>query len=547
MLKSEICYSRTTLYSSDYFEVVRCEWKKGDASPLHDHRWSQCSTFIEHGVFANRTVSGLNDSQKIFEPGQTIHVPPGAQHEMSCLSEAGSTLHVYTPRISDKPAPTVFSHPNADTLKKELSLGLDSNGISWAELIQSLAQLREKSVNTHSVYFMNQLFSGVLPEVLASENILAETRTTMATFEASPALSLVELELMKKLSELIGWHPDDADGVMVPGGSAANFMALHCARIRKKPELKKTGLFQSQPMRIFCSSEAHYSMQKACVALGFGTDSLVHISVDQQTGAMNTDELKKSIALCIEQSCLPLMVCATAGTTVKGAFDPIEDIAEICAEHQIWLHVDGAWGGPVIFSERHRALLKGLLKADSMTFDAHKLFGAGLTSSVFIAQDGRILLQANDVSGGEYLFHNGSEFIDRGRLSWQCGRRADALSFWTIWKSYGTNGLGQFVDRQMDLQSELTAWIRQQPRLRLIAEPEYLNICVQVLPPAQNPESDTKKWSEYVRNSLKQKNQCLVNYSTECDGTTFLRLILAHPQLTLANLQQILQWALAIT
>lgn len=546
MTQLETTYSRTILYSTEHFEVVKCSWKKNDASPLHDHRWSQCLTLVEAGLFMNHTVSGLRDSQQVYEPGQVMTTPSGAQHMLSCLSETGTTLHVYTPRIAENPLPQKFEQPNVENLLKQIDLTVSSEGQSWDELGRLLTQVRETSISTHSIYFMNQLFSGVLPEALASEKILAETRTTMATYEASPIFTLIESELMKSLGTLIGWDSQTTDGVMVPGGSAANFMALHCARIRKNPDLKKVGLYQSKPLRIFCSAEAHYSMQKACVALGFGTDSLVRIPTDEKTGTMLLPELEKNIQACLNTNYIPLMVCATAGTTVKGAFDPIESISQLCKQHEIWLHVDGAWGGPVIFSDRHKSLVAGIGQADSMTFDAHKLFGATLTSSVFVTRDGRILLQANDVSGGEYIFHHNSEMIDRGRLSWQCGRRADALSFWTIWKSYGTAGLGQFVDRQMSLQAEFTQWVRLQPRLKLIAEPGYLNICVQVLPPTERSDADKKGWSEYVRNELKKKNQCMINYSVERDGTTFLRLILAHPQIKLTELKQMLQWALEV-
>jgi glutamate/tyrosine decarboxylase-like PLP-dependent enzyme len=233
-------------------------------------------------------------------------------------------------------------------------------------------------------------------------------------------------------------------------------------------------------------------------------------------------------------------VVATAGTTVLGAFDQITPVASICKKHGLWLHVDGAWGGPALFSKKLRHLVQGIELADSVTFDAHKLFGASLTSSFFLTKHSKILLEANDVSGGEYLFHSDDPALDRGKLSWQCGRKADAVSFWTIWKSLGTEGLGEFVDRLVTIREETLAWIRTQSRLELISDPEYLNICVRVAPPSGIVNRD---WSKIVREQLKDQDKAMVNYSTDQNGS-FLRLILAHPYLDFDHVRQILIWAL---
>ncbi len=210
--------------------------------------------------------------------------------------------------------------------------------------------------------------------------------------------------------------------------------------------------------------------------------------------------------------------------------------------HGLWLHVDAAWGGPALFSKKLRRLVHGIELADSVTFDAHKLLGASLTSSFFLTQHENILLEANDVSGGEYLFHADLPGLDRGRLSWQCGRGADAASFWTIWKSLGNDGFGEFVDRLVQIRQDTLEWMQGEKRLLLIADPEFLNICVRVLPPNATPDPN---WSKRVREQLKNQNKAMVNFSTNTEGS-FLRLILAHPYLTSKHVQQILLWALAV-
>jgi glutamate/tyrosine decarboxylase-like PLP-dependent enzyme/quercetin dioxygenase-like cupin family protein len=531
-------YQRSVLFQTDSFEVVSIVWNKDSVTPSHNHGWSQCLVLIENGLFENTLDTGVKSETHLLETGQVLNTPVGSRHEMRCLSPGGKTLHVYTPKILERSDFGIFKVESLENLKRDLRLA-EPTSVEHLRKIMNL--IRDHSVSTHSPYFMNQLFSGILPQMLMAEDLISQTKTTMATYEASPAFSAVESEVVESLGQIIGWDKGCRDGVSVPGGSAANFMAVHCARQNKFPEIKKTGMLGAR-LSLFVSAEAHYSFKKACVALGFGTDSLVLVPVDQN-GCMIPEKLDQLIGESIDQGSTPLMVSATAGTTVFGAFDPIEKLAVVCKKYDLWLHVDAAWGGPVLFSERSRVLVRGAELADSFTFDAHKLFGASLTCSFFLTQHPGLLLQANDVSGGDYLFHSEDGTMDRGKLSWQCGRKADAVSFWTIWKSLGTKGLGEFVDRLAKIRNEVVVWIKTQPRLELIVNPEYLNICVRIKPKNENIKN--LEWSKVVREALKEKNLAMVNYSSNSQGP-FLRLILAHPNLQTDHVKQILQWGLDI-
>ena len=538
----EPTYLRTTLFQTDYFEVVSCEWGQGDASPLHGHGSSQCFALVEEGVFENFTDFGLKKELSIKEPGQVIVTPAGARHEIRCKSVKGRTLHVYTPKISASQNKKLnFKTPEEADIKAVLELKLGAKGVTWERLEKLFNGISEHSISTSSPYFMNQLFSGVHSHALAAENLIAKTKTTMATFEASPVVTLIETEVVQSLCQKIGWPDGSADGVTVPGGSSANFMAVHCARQRKFPDYKQKGM-PSQKLKVFASEEAHYSLKKACVVLGLGLDALVLLKTDLQ-GKIEVEDLDHKIKKCLKDGDVPLIVYATAGTTVLGAFDPISEMADLCQKYSIWLHVDAAWGGPALFSDQGRPLMNGVSASDSMTFDAHKFFGAGLTCSFFLTKQPQVLFEANDVAGGDYLFHD-SETMDRGRLTWQCGRRADAVSFWTLWKSLGDEGLGQSLDRCFTIRDDLVQWIKEQPRLHLVAEPYFLNICVQILPPSSMDEK--KDWSLKVRNHLKENDLAMVNYAADQKGNSFLRMILAHPELQLQDVKNILTWALDV-
>jgi len=534
---------RTILCQTEAFEVVSILWSK-QVPPLvcnlHNHGWSQCHVLIQEGTFENNLLAGVKAELRIFEVGQVISTPVGAAHQMRCLSESGRTLHVYTPKIAEhKEEDRKFNSLIDQSLKTSIQLG---EAVRFDELTKLLSAIEKNSISTHSPYFMNQLFSGVHPQALVAEELIAKSKTTLATHEASPVFSRIENEIVEQLGALIGWNPGSRDGVSVPGGSAANFMAIQLAKQKTFPETKAEGL-AGKVFKIFVSKEAHYSFQKAAVSMGFGTQAIVPVGTDE-TGKMDVTLLEKAILDAKKLGQIPLMVCATAGTTVYGSFDPIGEIHKICHYHSIWLHVDGAWGGPVLFSKTARRLIDKIETADSMTFDAHKLIGASLTCSFILTKHQGLLLEANDVSGADYLFHNSqSEESDRGKLSWQCGRRADSLSFWSIWKNLGTLGLGNLVDRLLSVRDESIAWIQRQERLDILKESSFLNLCVRVAPPSG---ASDKQWSIRVREELKRQNLAMVNYSSNETGA-FLRLIIVHPQVTAEHIRNILKYALEVS
>ena len=168
-----------------------------------------------------------------------IHTPKGAQHSLSCKSNTGRTLHVYTPKIKDLELEKLKFQSVKDVhLLDSLKLSQPTRLDSLKHLLQ---EIQSNSISTYSPRFMNQLFSGISPQMLLASDVIAQTKTTLATNEASPLFSKIESEVIQNLCRLIGWDSKQSEGVVVPGGSSANFMAIHCARQRLSPDSKKTG------------------------------------------------------------------------------------------------------------------------------------------------------------------------------------------------------------------------------------------------------------------------------------------------------------------
>lgn len=413
---------------------------------------------------------------------------------------------------------TVTPHPSVDELKKNLP-ELSKSGASLDEIHSELETILSHSVRTIHPLFLNQLFGGF--DVAAWTGEVASTllNPTMATFEIAPMLTLIEKRIVKELLSLMGF--DRGEGIMVTGGSNSNLLSFLCARSHYNPAIRQTGFSHNQ-FRIYVSEDAHYSFDKAANITGIGTQNLILVPTNER-GEMIPEELERIIKTDLRDGFTPLMVGATFGTTVLGAFDPVEKIAAICEQFKVWLHVDAAWGGAAVFSQTAKHLTRGLELADSVTFDAHKTMGAPLITSFFLTKHQGILRSTNRGGGAEYLFHefDNSDW-DTGTYSLQCGRRADALKLWLLWRSQGTNGLIKRTEHLLDLAKFAAHEVAQHPRMNLV-HANYLNVCFQVRP-LRTPEN-INAFTLKVRKELLASGKAMVNYAERADGTIFLRLV----------------------
>jgi sulfinoalanine decarboxylase/sulfinoalanine decarboxylase/aspartate 1-decarboxylase len=175
---------------------------------------------------------------------------------------------------------------------------------------------------------------------------------------------------------------------------------------------------------------------------------------------MLPDALEAAIKKDIQNGFLPVLINATAGTTVLGAFDPILPLVKIRDSYDMWLHVDGAYCGSVIFSKKYGHLIDGVEQVDSFSVNAHKMLGTPLSSSMIFVKDKEHLYNSfsNDAN---YLYQTDHDEFNLGKISLQCGRRNDALKFWTLWKQVGTEGLEDMVDKQFALADVARDYIRE--------------------------------------------------------------------------------------
>ena len=192
------------------------------------------------------------------------------------------------------------------------------------------------------------------------------------------------------------------------GGSSSNLTSLIIARNTLYPDTKTNGnTANGHTFAIFTSAHGHYSVEKAATIAGMGASAVVPVDVDTN-GRMVPSSLRDKITEAKSQGKTPLYVNATAGTTVLGSYDPFVEISAVCKEFGIWMHIDGSWGGPAVFSARHRWRLEGAGLADSLTVNPHKMMNVPVTCSFLLANDMAVFKRANTLAAG-YLFHSDCE------------------------------------------------------------------------------------------------------------------------------------------
>jgi glutamate/tyrosine decarboxylase-like PLP-dependent enzyme len=392
------------------------------------------------------------------------------------------------------------------------------------------------SVRTAHPQFLNQLYGGFDTAGFVGDLVTSLLNTSMYTYEVAPLGTLMELELIGKMNARVGFG--DGEGIFCTGGSHANLIGVLCARDRALPEGRHRGIAGNEPLELFVSDQAHYSFLKAAVVLGIGMEHVILVRSDER-GRMIPDELDAAIRSARRRGARPFCVGATAGTTVLGAIDPLQEIAAICRDHDVWMHVDGAWGGPILLSERHRRLLHGAERADSFAWDAHKLMGSTLTCSAILTRRKGVLLRTcgTDAQQTEYLFHETDDSaLDLGRMSLQCGRRTDALRLWLMWKHHGDRGLARSVDHLFELSRYAAERVERHPHLELMAPLQSLNLCFRFRP---DGDADLNALNLRLRERLRKQGRSFFNFSHLGDRLA-LRIAFTNPTLTEADVDRLL-------
>ncbi|MEU5308331.1 lysine decarboxylase DesA [Streptomyces sp. NPDC021562] len=390
--------------------------------------------------------------------------------------------------------------------------------------------LRDAVYFHHPRYLAHLNCPVVIPAVLG-EAVLSAVNSSLDTWDQSAGGTLIERKLIDWTTARIGLGAS-ADGVFTSGGTQSNLQALLLAREESKTD-------SLARLRIFASEASHFSVQKSAKLLGLGQDAVVPVPVGHDK-RMRSVALARELERCLGDGLVPMAVVATAGTTDFGSIDPLPEIAELCAQYGVWMHVDAAYGCGLLASLKHRDRIAGIERADSVTVDYHKSFFQPVSSSAVLVRDATTLRHAT--YHAEYL--NPRRTV-RERIpnqvdkSLQTTRRFDALKLWMTLRTMGADGIGALFDEVCDLAAEGWRLLAADPRYDVVVEPSLSTLVFRYVPASVTDPAEIDRANLHARKALFASGDAVVA-GTKVGGRHYLKFTLLNPETTTADIAAVL-------
>jgi aromatic-L-amino-acid decarboxylase len=363
------------------------------------------------------------------------------------------------------------------TVAAAVALPVPEEPMPVDELVAHLRELTfEQSVYLgHPAFLAYICGAGTVPGA-AAELLAAGLNPCLGGYRLGPGASEIELHLTRWLAERFGL-PAGAGGMIMTGGAMANFVGLKCARDdRLGAEVREDGVRAVGPVALYASEEAHVVIRRAADMLGLGASAVRAVPVDAGL-RMRPDALETAIERDRAAGVRPLAVSATAGTTTTGAIDPLAELAEIAARHELWFHVDAAYGGAAILADDLRGLLGGIERADSLAVDPHKwLYTSQSAGCVLLREFGALSRSFHADASYIWLDDDARHGVDLAMHGPQFSRGFAALKVWISLLAHGRAAYGRRISHDAALARYLGELVTEHPDFELMAAPQ-LSIC----------------------------------------------------------------------
>jgi glutamate/tyrosine decarboxylase-like PLP-dependent enzyme len=375
--------------------------------------------------------------------------------------------------------------------------------------------------------------SGTVPGAVA-DMLASAVNMNVGGWQLSPSASEIETALMRWFCDRFGM-PRTAGGLLVSGGAMANMVGLKAARDHAAGwDTRRDGMAAGPPLAIYATEETHVVTDRAADALGLGTAAVRRLPVDERM-RMVPSALAERIAADRGAGVRPMAVVATAGTTSTGAVDPIDEIAVVCAEQGVWLHVDAAYGGPAVLADDLRPQLAGIERADSIAFDPHKWLYIAQSAGCVLVRDLQHLADSYQVHA-TYVWQDRERTgagISIGELGPQYSRGFQALKVWVSLLAHGSSGYARRISHDADLAHYMAARVRERPDMQLAAPVGLSICCFAYVPERPAPGEYVSRLNERIMTELQLDGRvyisnailgdrfvlraCFVNHRTEAE------------------------------
>jgi aromatic-L-amino-acid/L-tryptophan decarboxylase len=394
------------------------------------------------------------------EPNRVLE--PSSDELRSVIDAATTRILRYLETLAEQPA---ADNDGGAALARSLREDLPEKGRPAAELLDFLfAKVIPKGFNTAGPGYLAYIPGGGLPYSAVADFIASSTNRYVGVFAAAPGLAQLETNVVSWFCRIAG-YPETARGILTTGGSLANFSAVVTARREKLPENFLSGT-------IYASDQVHHSIQKAAMLAGFPETSVREIPSDDRF-RIRVDELARAVAEDRSRGFAPFLVIGNAGSVNTGAVDDLSALADFARGEGLWFHVDGAYGGFFLLTERGRRVLAGAERSDSITLDPHKSLFLPYGTGSLLVRDGDALKRAHALSA-VYLpsMQEDPDLVDFNQISPELSRGWRGLRLWLPIKMVGITPFRTNLDEKLDLAQWAAEELRRIPGIEILAEPQ---------------------------------------------------------------------------
>lgn len=372
----------------------------------------------------------------------------------------------------------------------------------------------------HAYFAANSSYPSILGEMLTSA-----LGAQCMSWVTSPAATELEERVMEWLRDMTGL-PKNFTGVIQDTASTATLVSLLTAREQVSDyHINKAGYYGRGVFTIYCSTEAHSSVEKAVKVAGLGKENLRKIEVDDDF-AMKPEALEEAIDHDRNHGFTPLAVVAAIGTTGSTAIDPLREIGEICSRQKIWLHVDAAWAGTAMLLPEKRHMIEGVENADTYVFNPHKWMFTNFDASAYFVKDKEALIRTFEILP-EYLKTKEGSTVNNYR-DWgiQLGRRFRALKLWFVIRTYGVKQMQEIIGSHIKMAEEFASWVEGSTDFELLAPAPLATLCFRYNPWSAGDE-DINKLNQQLLEEINASEEVFLTHTT-LNGKFTIRFVVGQ-------------------
>ncbi|KGA34044.1 2,4-diaminobutyrate decarboxylase [Pectobacterium brasiliense] len=442
--------------------------------------------------------------------------------------------------------PEMYQGKTVAELRERITLDFNPQGLgNQAAIERAIEYFLKDSLSVHHPQCVAHLHCPSLVVSQAAEVLINATNQSMDSWDQSPSATIIEMKLIEWLRTQVGYQSGDS-GVFTSGGTQSNLMGLMLARdaffARQGHSIQQDGLVGNlKKIKVFCSENAHFSVQKNMALLGLGYQCVTLVKTDR-FARMDLNDLAEKVAQAKANGEQILAIVATAGTTDAGAIDPLRAIATLAAEHHIWVHVDAAWGGALLLSEKYRDYLDGIELVDSITLDFHKQFFQTISCGAFLLKEARHYeLMRYQAAYLNSEFDEAQGVPNLVSKSLQTTRRFDALKLWMGLEALGQQQYAAIIDHGVTLAQHVAQYVDEHASLELVMQPQLASVLFRFRPQqlATADDATIALLNQRIGDALLESGRANVGV-TEFNGVTCLKLTLLNPTVSLEDVKVLL-------